>query len=199
MRARWLVAVAVLGAFWSAHRDWQHRRLEQAPGVLAPDPPEQRSVAASRHFSRAGFELEALAEYRIRARLLRREPYRFDAGAELSPLDFALGWGVMSDSSVLDRLEIGQSVRYFSWRYEGEPPAPPALIQRSAANTHLIPADDGVAETLDRMRPGQLIELAGYLVEAKGPGGFTWKSSLTREDAGGGACELLWVESARII
>jgi hypothetical protein len=34
----------------------------------------------------------------------------------------------------------------------------------------------------------------GYLVEVRGRDGFRWRSSLTREDTGNGACELVWVE-----
>jgi len=31
-----------------------------------------------------------------------------------------------------------------------------------------------------------------------GPDGFAWRSSLTREDTGAGACELVYVESAAL-
>jgi hypothetical protein len=39
----------------------------------------------------------------------------------------------------------------------------------------------------------------GYLVEARGADGWRWRSSLTREDTGAGACELIWVESVSTI
>jgi hypothetical protein len=39
-----------------------------------------------------------------------------------------------------------------------------------------------------------VVALTGYLVEVRGPDGFRWRSSLTREDTGNGACELVWVE-----
>jgi hypothetical protein len=29
----------------------------------------------------------------------------------------------------------------------------------------------------------------------RGPGGFTWNTSLRRDDTGGGACEILWAEA----
>jgi len=29
----------------------------------------------------------------------------------------------------------------------------------------------------------------------RGPGGFTWNTSLTREDKGAGACEIMWIEA----
>jgi hypothetical protein len=59
---------------------------------------------------------------------------------------------------------------------------------------HLIPATPAVEKRLKSLRPGQVVALKGYLVEVTGDGGFTWRSSLTREDTGAGACELIWVE-----
>ena len=36
--------------------------------------------------------------------------------------------------------------------------------------------------------------LALDLIEVRGADGWRWRSSLTREDTGAGACELVWVE-----
>jgi hypothetical protein len=63
---------------------------------------------------------------------------------------------------------------------------------------HLIPADDGVERALSRVRPGHVVELRGQLVEARGDNGFQWRSSLTREDSGNGACEIVFVERAAL-
>jgi hypothetical protein len=46
------------------------------------------------------------------------------------------------------------------------------------------------------LRVGQIVTLDGYLVNATGPEGRTWNSSLTRDDTGNGACELIYVEKA---
>ena len=40
--------------------------------------------------------------------------------------------------------------------------------------------------------------LGGELVDAVRPDGFTWRTSLSREDTGAGACELFLVESAEL-
>ena len=44
----------------------------------------------------------------------------------------------------------------------------------------------------------QVITLHGYLVEVRANDGWHWRSSLTRNDTGNGACELVWVESVEI-
>ena len=63
-----------------------------------------------------------------------------------------------------------------------------------SGNMHLIPADPGVESDLDAVREGELVRLSGYLVDARGPQGFTWNTSLSRDDTGGGSCELFYVE-----
>ncbi len=139
--------------------------------------------------------LQPLADFDIEARVLSREDYAFDAGAALSPTDLALGWGRMSDSATIDALEIRQSARYFSYRWRTSPPIPPAEIVRSATNLHAIPADAAVARSLARVRVGDVVELRGRLVEASRADGWRWRSSLSREDSGAGACELMLIES----
>ena len=63
---------------------------------------------------------------------------------------------------------------------------------------HMIPADDSVARALKRVRVGDVVTLDGYLVEADKPGGWRWRSSLTRDDTGDGACEVVYVKDLAI-
>jgi hypothetical protein len=44
------------------------------------------------------------------------------------------------------------------------------------------------------VRVGAIVHFDGELVEAAARDGWTMRSSLTREDTGNGACELVWVE-----
>lgn len=63
---------------------------------------------------------------------------------------------------------------------------------------HLIPADAVVEKVLKRVRVGNIVHVSGYLVEARAGDGWRWVSSLTREDTGAGACELIWVEQVEL-
>ena len=53
-------------------------------------------------------------------------------------------------------------------------------------------------QNLKKVRPGEIVHLRGYLVEISAADGWFWNSSMTREDTGDGACELVRVESVDI-
>ncbi|MBC7781458.1 MAG: hypothetical protein H7125_15285 [Proteobacteria bacterium] len=184
------IALICLGAWnW-----WGGRELARPPGVLASDLPVQSSPGQARRFQRNGYELTALATFEISARVLGAEHYRTDREAQLAPVDLALGWGRMSDSEVLKHISISQSGRFYFWRTDNFP-IPRQEIETFSANMHMIPADERIEAALKAVRPGQLITVRGYLVEAGAVDGWKWRSSLTRTDTGAGACELIWVES----
>lgn len=183
---------------WGAWHSWRLRELEQPPGIVAPQEPQQVNLDGSKTFQKGDYTLTALASYRIEARLLRRERYRADASSPLSPLDFALGWGPMSDTQILSQLEISQGGRFYTYRWQKEPPISPQIIAETSANTHLIPASGDVFDKLNAVRQGQVVRMSGYLIAARGPGGFTWQSSLNRTDTGAGACEVFYVETVEV-
>ena len=168
-----------------------------APGILIPAEPLQAPVQAETAvFEKSGFTLHPLVSYSIDARLLHKKRYYSDPGAAIAPFDFAVGWGSMSDQTVLDRLTISQGNRFF-WQYQTAPPIPVNEIISHASNMHLIPASFRVRTQLWWVRAGDLVRLRGYLVEADAPGRPPWRSSLSRTDTGNGACELMWVESVQ--
>ena len=99
----------------------------------------------------------------------------------------------MRDDAVLERLAISQSARWYRYRYGGEPPIPQAEIDRSAANMHMIPGSDAIADALADVKQGERVRIDGWLVEARAKDGWRWRSSTTRDDTGAGACELIYV------
>jgi hypothetical protein len=63
---------------------------------------------------------------------------------------------------------------------------------------HLVPAEGWVEKVLKDARPGEVILLRGLLVDAQDDNGWSWQSSLSRDDRGAGSCELLYVEYAQL-
>lgn len=191
-----LIALLVLGLVvgWLLRDD----AIEHGPGVLIPEEPRQTDASEARAFEHNGYRIQPLADFVIKARVLGREDYSFDREAELAPMDLALGWGPMSDEAVLDRIDISQSGRWYRW-HARQLPIARRDIERHSANMHLIPADGSVEDTLGDIRAGSLVELRGFLVEARADDGWHWRSSLTRDDTGARACELVFVERARLL
>ncbi|GGA69319.1 hypothetical protein GCM10011521_04390 [Arenimonas soli] len=203
---RWLwitLAVATLALFWVAGRDPAAVPATGAGGSLAcpqmASPaglaePLQVLVADAPVATIDGHRLRPLAAFALEARVLGREDYRFDRNAALSPTDLALGWQRMADPAVYKQLDISQRGRWYHYRWGAEgPPLPVQEIVRSSANMHLVPANDRVAAAIDRVKKDQTVRLQGWLVEIRSDDGWLWRSSLTREDSGDGACELIYV------
>lgn len=196
MRDFWKPLLAILVCCIGMAGMLSGRPIERAPGVLVETEPQQRLIEAPA-FAVGEFQLTPRASYDISARVLSIETYRMDDGAKLSPVDFAVGWGPMSDSAVLEHFRITQGARFFTL-YPDQAAIDLATALRGSANMHLIPASARIRDMLAKVRRGNVVRLDGFLVNVSGPNGYTWNSSLTRDDTGAGACELFYVESVEI-
>ena len=201
---RLVVIALIAGGLWFYLSRPATPHVQAAPPLVAlrsiseTQAPLQRSPENAAVFQVNGYELRPLQAFAIKARVLSVEHYRAGREADLSPVDIAFGWGRMSDPSITDKLSISQSGRWYSWRYNGTPPLPPREIETSSANMHLVPADQEVARSLRAVDKGRIVSLRGYLVEARGKDGWSWRSSLTREDTGSGSCEVIFVQSIEL-
>ncbi len=167
------------------------------PGVVAAGTPRQTLLDPPPVFAAKDHQFVARARYDITARVLRKEIYRLDGGANLAPVDLGLGWGAMSDSRVVDALEFSQMGRFLFWKprdWTSFPLTMPQVIAQ-AAQVHAVPADSAIERRLRLLRPGQVVHLTGYLVDIRGANGFRWNTSLSRDDTGDGACEIMWIET----
>jgi len=177
-----------------ALRDWTMREIVHPPGILVPERPRQVDLENSPIINIDRYRLQPRADFQIRARVLSREDYSWGSEADLSPMDLALGWGVMSDQAVLDRINIRQGSRWYYTRYELPAPIPDQAIIQNSGNMHMIPADDRVRKKLKKVRRGDIVQLQGQLVDIDGESGWRWRTSLTRNDTGGGSCEIVYLQ-----
>ncbi|QNN48216.1 hypothetical protein H9L17_11800 [Thermomonas brevis] len=194
-----LVAVLLLG-WWLAHPSSTLPRPDPSAIPACPLPPQVAhgdaplQTGVPHGLTLPGIDdatLTPLAGFSVDARVLGREDYRLGREADFSPTDLALGWGRMTDDAVLARLSLSQGGRWYHYRWQGDPPIPVAEIGRSSANMHMVPADDRVAAALARIEAGQRVRIDGWLIRIDGAN-WHWRSSLTRDDSGGGACELVY-------
>ena len=197
VRMRIVFMVLLLASFYGAWHAWENRAFTAPDGVLAREVPLQQDLDPPPTFDAGGLTFIERARYDLTVRLLRKERYLIDGGASIAPYDLAVGWGPMSDSRVLDQLDITQMGRFFYWRMRDTAKFPLSThdLIVSAGQIHAIPATPAVERQLGKLRRGQVITLHGFLVDVRGPRGFTWNTSLTREDTGAGACEIMWIEA----
>lgn len=183
-----------------AHRLWINREMKYPAGILIGSEPQQMIIKDPVSWKKGDRVIVPLALFSLKARLLSKEEYRFDSGADLSPIDFALGWGPMSDQAVLDQLEISQNDRFFFIvPLKNRPPLPMNVLLSHSSNMHMLPATSKIEKELKSCRVGELVDLSGYLVGVQTNGQWTWVSSLSRTDTGNGACEVFWVERLELL
>jgi hypothetical protein len=189
----WVIAALLLFSAWRVYL----RDIDHAPGVLAAADPEQYEIDDAAGIEHGSFVLRPRAEFNATVRILAREDYDIGDLAALMPTDFAVGWGPMSDSTVLEYIRITQANRFYFWSTDRWPLSREE-IETHSANWHVIPGTDIVRDTLGRLRTGSIVELRGQLVDIEGREGGM-RTSLTRVDTGAGACEILLAASARIV
>ena len=176
-----LIALVVFPSYlyWNSHKT-------RAPATAI-------TTSLERPWDAYGYRIVPLEKFDFQARVLKTEHYSMDRGAELAPVDLALGWGPMADEEVLAKVRISQSNRFYYW-HVNQFPIPRRDIEINSANMHMVPASAEVERALKTIKPGQSVSFSGYLIEARASDGWRWRSSQTREDTGAGACELVWVE-----
>lgn len=181
---------------YGAYQHFANQPVTHGVGAVANNQPIN-AEANQASFNVKGYSITPLETFDIEARVLSAEHYSSGREADLSPVDLALGWGKMSDEAVLKDIKISQSNRFYYWHVDAFP-IPRREIETQSANMHMIPADDAIASTLKSVKTGQVVKIKGLLVRADAPDGWHWQSSLTREDTGNGACEVVFVKEITV-
>ncbi|MEY4487532.1 MAG: hypothetical protein RIQ79_40, partial [Verrucomicrobiota bacterium] len=105
---KWLLLAALFAVGWL----WLHEPAAKWKGLPAARDPQQDTLQLPAPFHSGDYTITPLARYALKAVVLSRSRYRYDASAPLSPLDLALAWGPMSDAAVINELNISQSGRW---------------------------------------------------------------------------------------
>lgn len=208
MRGRWpliLVAAFVAGAV-----NWYlfEREIHHPPGIMVTQEPRVLPSHRPSWTGDAGLGYQSLGHLVIRARLLGRSNVTLSGWASISPVDLGLGWREMSDSQIIEQLDIGQynapigGTRFLSFHVRRGTeiatwPRPRlATLFSQLTHVHAIPANQDIERTLRRLRPGQLLQLEGELVRVTNPNGQVLLTSSTV--LGDSDCEILWVEAIEL-
>ena len=170
------------------------------PGIMAAGMPFQTQPTIS-SFRRNDYTFTPFSEYEVEARVISIKRYYFDEQARLSNSDFILGWGKMSDESVLNEIDISQKDRGYEWESDSMPISKEE-ITNSSVNMHLIPENGLIANKIKEVRIGDIVHIKGYLVNVHSAAGWNWNSSRSGSsiyDMGGGDDKIYYVKSIRIV
>lgn len=161
-------------------------------------PLQGRTNALPETFQLKNGAAHPLATFAVEGRVLGRKDYESDREARFAPTDIAFGWSRMRDPAVISKLNITQSSRWYRYNWSGDPPIPVNEIVRSSANMHMIPANEQIAKALGNAQRSDIVRVDGFLVSVEDGKGWRWQSSMTREDSGAGACEVVYVCRVRV-
>ncbi len=204
-----LAALAALAAL--AHHYWHGSSMpaiattastipsfEFSPHLVPAVDPIQKSVRGVSPLRVEEYVVIPTAKFQVAGRVLSAQRYRSDREADLSPIDFVVGWGPMANPDVLSKMKISQSARFYYWHVDTFP-IPAREIELHSANMHLVPANPAVAKKLVAIDPGEQVRFKGYLLQVQADNGWHWHSSMSRSDTGAGACELVLVDTIEVL
>ena len=203
----WLLAVLVALSLWGGWNWFRHERVVSHPPGIAVEVGPSIEVGETRAPWRddKGFRYASLGRFEGRAMVLARRNYDLGEFAALAPTDLALGWGTLSDPRVIDQLSFPQYKSFSSRFVVPELKRGSDLAQRpwpeldrmftALTHVHTIPGDRAIRKTLAGIRPGQVIRFKATLVDAVGPSGFHYASSLALGDH---ECEVAWIDELEL-
>lgn len=203
-------AILTIAGVWLLFHYVTSRPIRIASGPTYVAGPIQKETFDEPWKTTTGETVIPLASYKIQAILLSKEAYAswFDNAGGISKWDLALAWGPAANKEVIEAIAPEQYGRWVKWKVPLENPAIKNLkdpdnpektvfkiLEHSLANVHVI-CDEPTAKALGKLRKYQTVTLTGNLIEVHFPkGARPWRSSLSREDSGAHACEIMHVKS----
>ena len=198
-----VVLVGVLAYSWYTSRPAKN-------GISGIREPIQTPASGSAQFAKAGYDVNITYKYAYDIEGLVVHTHRYNGlgiGDRLAPVDIALAWGKVAEYN--DRIDFhwSQANRYVLWETDTyEEIAPVGYekgVNKQCSNNHVIPADSSIRNKLKSIKAGSRVRIKGYLVNVKATKSngtyFTWNSSVTRDDSGGGACEVIYVTEVQVL
>ena len=187
------------------------RQANATQSIPAPDvsinaaPLQQQSNRT--HWQHGIYQIKALADFHLQARILSTKHYQSGGEYALSPVDFVLGWQKMADDNFLRKVTIKHLHRSYRYHYRyphrrynqrQNKTIMHQTVSTQSANMHMIPANKEVEKKLLSAQVDDIITLHGHLVHIRHKNGWKWTSSLSRSDTGKNACEVVWVEKITV-
>ncbi len=127
--------------------------------------------------------------------------YNFDLthdSQSINTLDICVVWGSNLTNNDFHKISFHNDDWICTWSYG---PDVKHVNEQEISNNHLITASDSIRKQIANLHNGDQIEIVGRLVYygEQRWGGNMRQSSLSRADTGNGACEIIYVDSLRVL
>ncbi len=117
-------------------------------------------------------------------------------------LDLVIVWGPIADKKIVEEnfkfnLDKTDITRVLSTKFKKNR-LPKGYNSRYITHNNLVPANDNIVAALLKIRKWDKVKLGGFLINMKTPDRYLFKTSLSREDYGWSASEIIYVTSVQI-
>jgi len=192
---------------------WQRDRLPppgQLVSAVAQEPLQTptRTPRFQANAASVDYTVKPLFDYKLQGVVVSRHDtavwwdlvHRKEWNDHLNVVDLCVVWGTNATTGIYRQLRYWNSTWTCSaatdsdevWR---------RFNDEGLSNNHLLTNDASIARLLRTVRPGDQVEIIGKLSEYSHNAGLPFKrgTSIRRDDHGDGACETIWVDTARIL
>lgn len=198
-----IILVISIGIFFVLNSN-VNMEYELVDSLSYIESPKQSSASGNdiKHILNIDVNIEYKAEYEITGRVIDVQKYNeADIYGRLVPVDIGLAWGIMAGDNAQgkvkwisngDRVLRGQAVDTTWVTNMGGMDK----VFKNISNNHLIGSTDEINNKIKSIKTGQYVKISGYLVSASydfNGKSYYVSSSLTREDQGLTACEVIYV------
>ena len=161
---------------------------------------ETDSEAFFLKINRKPLKITPLADFDITGIVVSTKKYHSGFDAKVVPLDIGIVWGDVAKEEYLRHIHFEQIVRFLRYRFTGAVPFDYDYLNKNVANIHVMSANSKLKRVLNSIKKNDKVQLKGYLIHISSINDSRYyrRSSLTRDDTGDGACEVMWVNYVRV-
>jgi hypothetical protein len=150
-------------------------------------------------YQQDNFLIKPKQRYQVAARILKKKSYStFSQTHEILPVDFVLGWNIMSKPETIEKnqITISQGNRFYFWKIPNFNGIKREDIEHNSANVHIGAINEEIQNKIDDLNEEELVYFEGFLVDViDKSNNYRFISSLSRTDTGPGACEVFLVSN----
>ncbi len=207
-----LLCLIVFGISWLLRNGNKTPNIEKEYEYInsydAIDPPIQNDFTGSTTITLGGtvIKVDYEAYYEVSGRVVATASYYASTVENMAAQkDVAVVWGKLATDEYLNKFTFNApGNRFVYWKttdsdwYRAH--TNDKEISQMHSNNHLVSNNKQINDEISNIKDGDYVRIKGYLVNLywqENGSNHTWRSSLTRDDSGDGACEVIYVTDVK--